>query len=160
MPPPWFRSTLVCVSYLQRNTLANSSDQQLVVIPTCADLTRFQLAEPVPASPSSNWLYRHCAQRLVFDRLASGFWDAVDRVVPNAVFELISRDSQQHILAELQPSPTWSSRLRIQSASSDDMPAILQRHSASVMFFSGGLSKLGSSPTRMASTWLWTPSNC
>jgi glycosyltransferase involved in cell wall biosynthesis len=30
------------------------------------------------------------------------------------------------------------------------MPAIVQRHTASVMFFTGGLSKLGSSPTRMA----------
>ena len=30
------------------------------------------------------------------------------------------------------------------------MPAILQRHTASAMFFTGGLSKLGSSPTRMA----------
>jgi glycosyltransferase involved in cell wall biosynthesis len=30
------------------------------------------------------------------------------------------------------------------------MPAIVQKHTASVMFFTGGLSKLGSSPTRMA----------
>ena len=142
--------TLVGVRYLQQQYPRELADQKLVVIPTCADLTRFQLAEPVPHPPLvigcigtvlSGWF--------LIDWLRA-FWDAVDRVVPNAVFELISRDSPQHILAELQPSPTWSDRLRIQSASSDDMPAILHRHSASVMFFSGGLSKLGSSPTRMA----------
>lgn len=124
--------------------------QRIVVIPTCADLQRFQPA-PVAASESlligcigtvlSGWF--------LVDWLRA-FFEAVSRSDPQARFELISRDSPEAILNTLNPALAWRDRLHITSAEPAQMPAIVQRHTASVMFFTGGLSKLGSSPTRMA----------
>lgn len=142
--------THAAVSYLQKQYPRELAGQRIVVIPTCADLQRFQPAEPAPAAPLvigcigtvlSGWF--------LIDWLR-GFFEAVARADPTARFELISRDPPEAILSALQPSPTWADRLLIQSASPAEMPAIVQRHTASVMFFTGGLSKLGSSPTRMA----------
>lgn len=142
--------TQAAVGYLQQQYPRELAGQRIAVIPTCADLQRFQLAEPAPAAPLvigcigtvlSGWF--------LIDWLRA-FFDAVARVDPSARFELISRDPPEAILSALQPASTWADRLRIQSASPAEMPTIVQRHTASVMFFTGGLSKLGSSPTRMA----------
>ncbi|MEB3308477.1 MAG: glycosyltransferase, partial [Cyanobacteriota bacterium] len=142
--------TQAAVGYLQQQYPRELAGQRIAVIPTCADLQRFQLAEPAPAAPLvigcigtvlSGWF--------LIDWLRA-FFDAVARVDPSARFELISRDPPEAILSALHPASTWADRLHIQSASPADMPAIVQRHTASVMFFTGGLSKLGSSPTRMA----------
>jgi len=120
------------------------------VIPTCADLQRFKPADPA----SSSRLVIGCIGTVIsgwflIDWLQA-FFDAVDRAEPTARFELISRDEPNAIIKALNPSPAWRDRLDIQSATPSQMPAIVQRHTVSVMFFTGGLSKLGSSPTRMA----------
>jgi glycosyltransferase involved in cell wall biosynthesis len=142
--------TSAAVGYLQQQYPRELAGQRIAVIPTCADLQRFQLAVPAPAAPLvigcigtvlSGWF--------LIDWLRA-FFSAVARVDPSARFELVSRDAPEAILAALQPASTWADRLWIQSASPAEMPAIVQRHTASVMFFTGGLSKLGSSPTRMA----------
>ena len=142
--------THAAVGYLRKQYPRELAGQRIVVIPTCADLQRFQLAEPAPAAPLvigcigtvlSGWF--------LIDWLRA-FFDGVARVDKSARFELISRDAPESILSALQPASTWADRLRIESASPAEMPAIVQRHTASVMFFTGGLSKLGSSPTRMA----------
>jgi glycosyltransferase involved in cell wall biosynthesis len=121
-----------------------------VVIPTCADLQRFESPELTIDTPLvigcigtvlSGWF--------LIDWLRV-FFEAVARADPNARFELISRDAPQAILDALQPEHTLAPRLRIAAATPAQMPAIVQKHTASVMFFTGGLSKLGSSPTRMA----------
>jgi hypothetical protein len=79
------------------------------------------------------------------------FFEAVARADPKARFELISRDSPRGILQALNPAPVWRDRLLIEAAHPEQMPAMVQRHSASVMFYAGGaISELGRSPTRMA----------
>ena len=79
------------------------------------------------------------------------FYDVVNSVDSTARFELISRDPPDAIMTALQPSITWRNKLTIESAHPSEMPAIVQRHTASVMFYSGGFtSELGRSPTRMA----------
>ena len=143
--------THAAVAYLQQQYPRELAGQRIAVIPTCADLQRFQLVKPAPAAPLvigcigtvlSGWF--------LIDWLRA-FIDAVTRVDPSARFELISRDPPQAILSALQPPSSWSGRLWIQSASPAEMPAIVQRHSASVMFYAGGAtSELGRSPTRMA----------
>jgi glycosyltransferase involved in cell wall biosynthesis len=143
--------TQAAVGHLQQQYPRELVSKRISVIPTCADLQRFQLAEPAPVAPLvigcigtvlSGWF--------LIDWLRV-FFDAVASVDPSARFELISRDAPDAILSALQPPSTWADRLRIQSARPAEMPAIVQRHTASVMFYAGGAtSELGRSPTRMA----------
>ena len=143
--------TQAAVGYLQQQYPRELAAQRIAVIPTCADLQRFQPAEPVAGAPLvigcigtvlSGWF--------LIDWLRA-FFEAVVRVDPSARFELISRDASETILSALQPAFTWADRLHIQSASPAEMPSIVQRHTASVMFYAGGAtSELGRSPTRMA----------
>ncbi len=50
----------------------------------------------------------------------------------------------------LDPEGELTTRLSINACQPRDMPEAVQGHDLSVMFFTEGLSKLGSSPTRMA----------
>ena len=142
--------TQASVAYLQQKYPIELARKRIAVIPTCADLRRFQPAEQTSAATLvigcigtvlSGWF--------LIDWLRA-FFEAIARADPTARFELISRDAPAVILAALHPAPAWADRLLIQSAAPAEMPAIVQRHTASVMFFTGGRSKLGSSPTRMA----------
>jgi glycosyltransferase involved in cell wall biosynthesis len=142
--------TDAAVSHLQAVYPCELARKRVVIIPTCADLQRFQ---PAPSSPHEP-LVIGCIGTMLsgwfrVDWLRA-FFDAVERAEPTARFELISRDVPNAILKALNPSPAWRDRLEIQSATPSQMPAIVQRHTVSVMFFTDGLSKLGSSPTRMA----------
>ena len=120
--------THAAVGYLRKQYPRELAGQRIVVIPTCADLQRFQLAEPAPAAPLvigcigtvlSGWF--------LIDWLRA-FFDGVARVDKSARFELISRDAPESIFSALQPASTWADRLRIESASPAEMPAIVQRH--------------------------------
>lgn len=142
--------TQAAVAHLQHQYPIELAHQRIALIPTCADLQRFQPAGQSPAATLvigcigtvlSGWF--------LIDWLRA-FFAAIARADPTARFELISRDAPAAILAALHPAPSWADRLLIQSAAPAEMPAIVQSHTASVMFFTGGLSKLGSSPTRMA----------
>lgn len=143
--------TQAAVGYLQERYHSELASQRIAVIPTCVDLQRFQPAELTPRTPIvigcigtvlSGWF--------LVDWLRA-FFDAVSRSDPMARFELISRDPREAILIALRPSPAWADRLSIQEATPDEMPAIVERHTASVMFYAGGaISELGRSPTRMA----------
>ena len=143
--------TQAAVGYLQEQYPRELAGQRIAVIPTCADLHRFQLVEPASTAPLligcigtvlSGWF--------LIDWLRA-FFNAVARVDPSARFELISRDPPEGIFSALHPEASWADRLRVQSANPAEMPAIVQRHTASVMFYAGGAtSELGRSPTRMA----------
>lgn len=138
-------------SHLQATYPRELASQRIVVIPTCADLQRFQFAPPSPTDPLvigcigtvlSGWF--------LIDWLRA-FFEAVARADSTTRFEVISRDSPEAILQALNPAPAWRDRLTIQAATPEQMPAIVQRHTASVMFYAGGaISELGRSPTRMA----------
>ncbi|MBM5796703.1 MAG: glycosyltransferase family 4 protein [Cyanobacteria bacterium K_Offshore_0m_m2_072] len=142
--------TWAAVRYLKQQYPRELGGQRITVIPTCADLQSFQLAETAPVVPLVIGCIGTVLSGWFLNDWLRAFFDAVVRVDPSARFELISRDAPEAILSALQPTSTWANRLRIQSASPAEMPAIVQRHTASVMFFTCGLSKLGSSPTRMA----------
>jgi glycosyltransferase involved in cell wall biosynthesis len=142
--------TQAAMAYLPQQYPIELEHQRIAVIPTCADLQRFHPTEQSPAATLvigcigtvlSGWF--------LIDWLRA-FFEAIARADPTARFELISRDAPAAILAALHPGPAWADRLQIKSAAPAEMPAIVQKHTASVMFFTGGLSKLGSSPTRMA----------
>ena len=67
-----------------------------------------------------------------------------------AVFQLTTQDDPARIRAALDPEARLGDRLRIAPSAHGDVQKVLQGQTASVMFFTDGLSKLGSSPTRMA----------
>ena len=137
--------------YLRDRYPRELASQRLAVIPTCADLKRFQLVEPIPSKP----IIIGCIGTLLsgwflIDWLRA-FFEAYAQADLTARFEIISMDPRDSIINALRPSASLANRLQIRSATPVEMPVILQKHSASVMFYSGGsTSELGRSPTRMA----------
>lgn len=123
--------------------------QRVAVIPTCADLDRFV---PVDQSPSRRII--GCLGTVLsgwfrLDWLASFLSVAATRD-PDAVFELTTRDDPDRVRAAIDPDRLLGARLQIVPSAPKDVQRFLQGQTASVMFFTDGLSKLGSSPTRMA----------
>ena len=143
--------THASVGYLREKYPQQIRNQRISVIPTCVDVHRFGFVEPEPNRPLvigcigtvlSGWF--------LLDWLRS-FFEAVLRVDPNIYFDIVTRDCSQTVLSRLGPSRFLSDRLHIRSAHPSEMPSIIQRHSASVMFYDGSAtSELGRSPTRMA----------
>lgn len=123
--------------------------QQVTVIPTCADLKRFLPAAVPPAGPRiygclgtvlSGWFRLDLLAR--FLRLAAARDDA-------ARFQVITRDDALQVRRAVDPGSNLLDRLDIYPLPSDRVHSAVQQQHVSVMFFSHGLSKLGSSPTRM-----------
>jgi glycosyltransferase involved in cell wall biosynthesis len=77
------------------------------------------------------------------------FLGAAVRRDPNIVIELTTRDDPNQVRAAFGSNWELLRKLKISPCSSDRVHEVLQGQMASVMFFTGGLSKLGSSPTRM-----------
>jgi glycosyltransferase involved in cell wall biosynthesis len=69
---------------------------------------------------------------------------------PGAQFEIITRDDPAAVRVAVDPSGLLGERLSIRTRRITDMPETIRAHDLSVMFFTGGLSKIGSAPTRMA----------
>jgi glycosyltransferase involved in cell wall biosynthesis len=136
------------------------SADTLWVIPTCTDLERFH---PVSAardaapligchgSLNSGW-FRVDLLAAMFDRLAAR--------LPNARFEIITREDAIVVRALLDAArdaatvdrraADWRARLTISAAKAFEIHERLQRQSLSLFFYaSGSASELGRSPTRM-----------
>lgn len=142
--------TKVAVEHLEKAYPRELAGQRIVVIPTCADLERFT---PI-AKPRNGPRVHGCVGTVLsgwfrLDWLAAWIKVASERD-PEAVFDIVTRDDEDQVRAALDPKNTFSERLRIGGHHSEDMPDAVRQHDLSVMFFSVGLSKLGSSPTRMA----------
>jgi glycosyltransferase involved in cell wall biosynthesis len=69
---------------------------------------------------------------------------------PELRFALTTRDNPKHVHEALGFGAELQSRLSIAPSPSERVHEVIQGQMASVMFFTQGLSKLGSSPTRMA----------
>lgn len=141
--------THAAVAHLQRAYPAAMIGQRLAVIPTCADLDRFV---PPPAPPSR--MVIGCLGTVLsgwfrLDWLAA-FLQVAAESDPDAVFELTTLDNAAQVRAALDPTGQLGNRMTIAPCAPDQVHTVLQRQTASVMFFTDGLSKLGSSPTRMA----------
>jgi len=141
--------THAAVEHLRHMYPEDLAGQTLAVIPTCADLDRF-----VPAS-------RPSAQRVIgcLGTVMSGWfrldWLAAFLAVaakrdPELRFELTTRDDPEQVHTALGVDAKLQSCLSIAPSPSERVHEVLQGQMASVMFFTQGLSKLGSSPTRMA----------
>lgn len=137
------------VEHLQRTYPADLARQKVAVIPTCADLDRFVPAKHAPTERVIGCLGTVLSGWFKLDWLGAFLKIAAKRE-PALRFELTTRDDPEKIRALIGGDTNLQSRLRIQPCPSDEVHEVLQEQIASVMFFSQGLSKLGSSPTRMA----------
>ncbi len=142
--------TEAAVRHLQQVYPRELQRQRVVVIPTCADLHRFTPApdrQPGPVvhgcigSVLSGWFR--------MDWLAAWIATAAARD-SEALFEIVTRDDAALVRAALDGDGRLGARLQIGGRLPEDMPAAVRRHDVSVMLFTEGLGKLGSSPTRMA----------
>lgn len=141
--------THAAVGHLRKIYPEEMAGQRVSVIPTCADLERFVPPSAPPAGPRlhgcigtvlSGWFH--------IDWLASWITEAAGRD-PEARFEILTRDDAGQVRAALALTPDVEARLSIGSRRPGEVAEAIQSHSLSVMFFTQGLSKLGSSPTRM-----------
>jgi len=141
--------THAAVDHLRSVYPGDMAGQRVAVIPTCADLDRFVPADQRPAHRVIGCLGTVLSGWFRLDWLAS-FLDVVAKRDPSAVFELTTRDDQAQVRAAIDPNGCHGARLRIAPSAPGVVQHVLQGQTASVMFFTDGLSKLGSSPTRMA----------
>lgn len=124
--------------------------QNIVVIPTCADLERFSPSK----NKTPNKIVHGCTGTILsswflINWLANWIHFSAFRD-PNSIFEIVTQDDPITIRSMIDPTKKLSERLKIYSETYENMPNVLKGHDLSIMFFSQGLSKLGSSPTRMA----------
>lgn len=141
--------THAAVDHLNRVYPDDMAGQRVAVIPTCADLDRFVPIDQSPSRRVVGCLGTVLSGWFRLDWLAS-FLSVAAAGDPDVVFELTTRDDPSRVRAALDPDGRLGKRLRIAPSAPEDVQSVLQGQTASVMFFTDGLSKLGSSPTRMA----------
>lgn len=141
--------THAAVDHLNCVYPADMAGQTVAVIPTCADLERFMPAVQRPARRVVGCVGTVLSGWFRLDWLAS-FLSVAAAGDPDAVFELTTRDDLARVRAALDPDGRLGERLRIAPSAPEEVHRVLQGQTASVMFFTDGLSKRGSSPTRMA----------
>ena len=141
--------THAAVDHLGRIYPGDMAGQSVMVIPTCADLNRFTRVDQRPPQRVIGCLGTVLSGWFRLDWLAAFLCVAAKRDEAT-VFEITTRDHPARVRAALDPDGQLGGRLRIASSATEDVQKVLQGQTASVMFFTEGLSKLGSSPTRMA----------
>ncbi len=140
--------TYAAVDHLKQIYPEALAGQRVTVIPTCADLDRFVPADARPATRVIGCLGTVLSGWFRLDWLAAFLKVAAARD-PEARFELTTLDNSAAVRAALDPHGRLGERLTIAPSASNAVHTVLQRQTASVMFFTDGLSKIGSSPTRM-----------
>lgn len=141
--------THAAVGYL-KSVYPKSSDQLFAVIPTCVDLERFS---DVRTAPSTRMTVG------VMGTILSGWYHAdwlfrlfgmVRESHSQALLKIVSRDSHEKLMGLAHAAGVDPSALVMDRGSPAEVPGKIADISFAVLFFTSGLSKLGSSPTRMA----------
>ena len=143
--------TQAAVDYLHQEYPQELEGQRIFVIPTCADLKRF---EPAYTERGAERMYGCIGSVLSgwfrLNWLSAFFMRAAMRDA-DASFEIITRDNAVEVRRRVDPDHKLGDRLTIRSCSSSEMHHAIQGHDVSAMFYAGGeISELGRSPTRMA----------
>jgi len=141
--------TQVAVDYL-KNENAPLAKQNFSVITTCVDLNNFQFNEMLGAklgtklgtigTVDSGWFY--------LDWLFLTFECELKRN-PQAKFKIITRDSKETLMKIAHQYQLPESCLEIYSSRSQDIANNIQDIKAGLLYFTPGIAKLGSAPTRM-----------
>lgn len=140
--------THAAVDYLNARYPRELATQRVVVIPTCADLDRFV---PAAVAPAGARVYG-CLGTVVSGWFRLDWLVAFFRLAaqdPQARLQIVSRDDPVRIRQAFAGDAALQARLEVFALPPQCVHEALQAQSVSVMFFSEGPSKLGSSPTRM-----------
>jgi glycosyltransferase involved in cell wall biosynthesis len=142
--------THAAVAHLKREYPAELDGQRIAVIPTCADLDRFT---PAPTKRIGSTVHG-CIGTILSGWFRTDWLAAWLKAVAvddsDARFDIVTRDDADDVRAALDPKGALGNRLSIGPRPSEEMPNAVRGHDLSVMFFTDGLSKLGSAPTRLA----------
>lgn len=143
--------TNAAVGYLRAQYPVEVGASEIVVIPTCADLDRFQL--PSVGVGQKTVTSHGCIGTVLSgwfktDWLRSWFCELAE-TDSRAQFEIVTKDDPDAVRQAIDPQGHLGNRLQIGSSASQGMPVVVRSHADSAMFFSIGLSKLGSCPTRL-----------
>ena len=133
-------------TYLQKKYFLNS--EKIFVIPTCVDTSRFKFS----IKPTSKINKFSCIGTVLSDWFLldwlKRFFSCVQEIDNSAELEIITRDDKGIVKSKLGFSGHISKKVKIKSAYPEEIPYLIKNHAASAMFFTPGISKLGSSPTR------------
>jgi glycosyltransferase involved in cell wall biosynthesis len=142
--------TNVAVNYLKSKYLVELKNQRIVVIPTCVDLEKFT---PHIKNYHNPKIYG-CIGTILSGWFRIDLLSSWIRVValhdPKSRFEILTRDDATKVRKILDPANEFIERLSIKSVLSEGVPDAIRVHGISLMFFTEGLGKLGSAPTRLA----------
>lgn len=139
--------TQAAVDYLQEQQ-PHLKNQKFSVITTCVDLNKFKTIN-LKALPKKlgtmgtvmsgwyhlDWLFLTLQTQMKKDK--------------NAVFKIVTRDSEQILREIALQYGIENSKLEIISSSPDDISNNIANMKAGLLYFTAGISKLGSAPTRM-----------
>jgi glycosyltransferase involved in cell wall biosynthesis len=142
--------TNVAVNYLKSKYLVELKNQRIVVIPTCVDLEKYT---PHIKNYHNPKIYG-CIGTILSGWFRTDLLSSWIRVAalrdPKSRFEILTRDDATKVRKILDPTNEFIERLSIKSVLSKNIPDAIRVHGISLMFFTEGLGKLGSSPTRLA----------
>lgn len=141
--------TKAAVSYLKEAYPEEFASNRVYVIPTCADLARFK---PAPVAQRQRII--GCVGTVLsgWFRLdwLSTFFRVAATCDPKVWFEIVTRDAEEKVRTAVGGGKGLQERLSIYSKPPQEVHEAIQRQTASVMFYAGGVtSELGRSPTRM-----------
>lgn len=140
--------TQAAAVYLRERYPQELAGKTVHVIPTCADVDRFRMTAADDGPIRFGCIGTVLSGWFRLDWLAT-FYRVAARRDAKARLEVITRDDHATVGNALAAAGVPIDRVEIYGAAPARMPQIVRRQTASVMFFTGGLSKLGSSPTRM-----------
>jgi glycosyltransferase involved in cell wall biosynthesis len=131
-----------------RSTYPESAGQRYIVIPTCVDLDRFAPRQSVPSSFTvgslgtivSGWYHLDWLFRLVREART---------VVPGVRLKIVTRDDPDRVREAARRNGIDPSDMVLDRAAPGEVAQKVADMSFGALFFTAGISKLGSAPTRL-----------
>jgi glycosyltransferase involved in cell wall biosynthesis len=140
--------THAAVQEIQRFPYLAGRMPPVTVIPTCADLARFQ---PMAGQRSDDFVLGYVGSAgtwYLFDAVAACFRQLLD-VRPDARLLVINRNEHEYIRAQLTEAGVPAASVELKAASHGEVPALMARMHAGVFFIKPVFSKQASAPTKL-----------
>jgi glycosyltransferase involved in cell wall biosynthesis len=141
--------THAAVAEMQRFSYLQGHMPPVMVIPTCADLTRFNPMSHEREAPGLVIGYVGSVGRYMFDKVAVCF-SLLLRLRPDTHFLIINRGEHAYIRECLATAGVPASAFKLLSASPADMPRQIALMDASIFFTNPVFSKKAMAPTKLA----------